>query len=92
MLYKNPTVPKIMSKDDVRFVGFRSAMDNAVHQLGVGTKVRHTPVITADEEEQMWEFSALNITMPKGVFFICVKKTDKKIEEEFDSLARYVQL
>ena len=89
MLYKNPTVPKIVSKDDVRFVGFRSAMDNAVHQLGVGTKVRHTPVITADEEEQMWEFSALNITMPKGV---CVKKTDKKIEEEFDSLARYVQL
>ena len=29
--------------------------------------MRHAPLITADEEEKLWESSVLNITTPKGL-------------------------
>ena len=32
---------------------------------GIGTEVHHTPIITVDEEEKMWESAVLNITTPK---------------------------
>ena len=35
MLHKNPTAPKILNKEDVRFVAFRSAVDNVFHKTTV---------------------------------------------------------
>ena len=70
MLDKNPTAPKILGKDDPRFVTFRSAVDNVFRQLhseGIGTEVRRAPIITADEEEKLWLSSILTITTPKGL-------------------------
>ena len=41
---------------------------------GVGTDVRHAPLVTPDEEDKLWESGVLNITTPKGlqraVFFM----------------------
>ena len=52
----NPTAPRIMDKDDPRFQVLRSACDNVFRQLraqGIGTEVRHAPIITAEEEEKL---------------------------------------
>jgi hypothetical protein len=70
MLDENPSAPKIMDKDDPRFRALRSTVDNVFRQLrsqGIGTEVQHAPVITADEEEQLWLSSVLTITTPKGL-------------------------
>lgn len=32
---------------------------------GVGTEVRHAPIVTASEKEQIWESSVLSITTIK---------------------------
>ena len=53
-----------------KFREFRSAIDCVFRRLrseGIGTEVRHAPLVTADEEEKLWESSVLNITTPKGL-------------------------
>ena len=70
MLSKNPTAPKILNKDDYRFVEFHSAMDTVFRPLrseGIGNKVHHSPIITVDDEEKMWDSAVLKITTPKGL-------------------------
>ena len=77
MLSKTRTAPKILDKDDPRFIEFRSAVDNVFRKLrseGVGTEVRHAPLVTPDEEDKLWESGVLNITTPKGLqraVFLC---------------------
>ena len=70
MTSNSPTAPKILSKDDRRFIDFHSAVDHVYHRLrseGVGVEVRHADVITVEEEEKLWDSSVLNITTPKGL-------------------------
>jgi hypothetical protein len=56
MTSNSPTAPKILSKDDRRFIDFHSAVDHVYRRLrseGVGVEVRHADVITVEEEEKL---------------------------------------
>ena len=48
-----------------------------LHQSGVGADVKHTAIISNEEEDKLWSSGALNITDPKGlqqVVFYYVRK------------------
>ena len=65
---------------DNRFRHLQETLDSYCHKLyseGIGRKVKHAEVITANEEDQLWESGVLNATTPRGlqnaVFYITGK-------------------
>ena len=53
----NPDVPNFLDEEDSQFIGLRGTRDTVARGLrteGVGASVKHTAVITQDEEESLW--------------------------------------
>lgn len=56
--------------DRSRFKAIDGACDNIFRGLrkeGIGAKVKHTPIITVDEEKLLWDSDVLNVTTPLGL-------------------------
>ena len=65
-----PGCPNILDRKDPRFRDFHGACEvvfRRLHQSKIGTNVKHTPVITFEEEEKLWSSGALNVSDPKGL-------------------------
>ncbi len=53
----NPDVPNFLDEKDSRFIGLRGTRDTVSRSLraqGVGASVKHTSIITHDEEDSLW--------------------------------------
>ena len=81
MLDKNPLASKFLDQKNPVFRDIHRACDSVyrkLHQQGVGTEVRHAPVITDAEEEKMWATDVIGINTPKSlqraVFFYVGKR------------------
>ncbi len=62
MRRNNASPVNVFDKHDVRFRGLRGTMESVyqtLHQKGVGVEVRHTAIITEEDEERMWELSIM---------------------------------
>ena len=69
-------VPKIIDRKDSRFLDIHWACDNvyrALRQKGVGTDVRHTSIITKEEEDRLWDSNVIGIrdgkSLQRAIFF-----------------------
>ena len=76
MREQNPDTPDFLSKKDWRFKGLRGAMESTFVELcqkGVGAEVKHTAVITQEEEHQLWDRGVLGVDsllkLLRSVFF-----------------------
>ena len=64
----NTDCPNILNRS--RFKAIDGACDNIFRGLrkeGIGAKVKHTPIITVDEEKLLWDSDVLNVTTPLGL-------------------------
>ena len=62
--------PNVLDRKDARFKEFRGACEvvfRRLHQSGVGADVKHTAIISNEEEDKLWSSGALNVTDPKGL-------------------------
>ena len=65
----DPACPNVLDRKDTRFRDFLGAVRSyfvVYIKSGVGTDVKHTAVITNEEEDQLWSSGALNISDSKG--------------------------
>ena len=66
----DPACPNVLDRKDPRFRDFHGACEVIffqLHQRGIGTDVKHTAVISNEEEDKLWSSGALNVTDPKGL-------------------------
>ena len=71
----NPSAPDFLNKDDIRFSGLLTVMDNRFKELradGVGSNSKHTEILTKEEESCLWESGVLNTSTPLGLLRACV--------------------
>ena len=60
-----PSCPNILDRKDKQFHALHGACEvvfRCLHQSGVGTDVKHSAVISADEEDKLWSLGAIGIT------------------------------
>ena len=76
----NPMCPNILDKKDGRFrklCGSCEVVFRQLRQAGVGVSVKHTAIITMEEEQRLWEAGVMNVEEPVGlfraVFLLCWK-------------------
>ena len=67
MLDCAPDAPKFMDQKDVRFRDIRGTCDTVFHSKGVGADTRHTPIITADEEDRLWSSGVFSDDNPQSL-------------------------
>ena len=77
MVRSNPDTPNFLDENDPKFSGLRETRDTVSRRLreeGVGTSVKHTAVISHDEESALWESGVIGVHNPKSllnaVFFL----------------------
>ena len=77
MMKCNPSTPNFLDEHDPRFSGLRGTRDRVARSLrddGVGAVVKHTPIITIDEENLLWSQGVLGMMTPTSllntVFFL----------------------
>ena len=77
MVRSNPDTPNFLDEKDLRFSGLRGTRDTVSRRLreeGVGASVKHTAVISHDEESALWESGVIGVHNPKAllnaVFFL----------------------
>ena len=66
----DPACPNFLDRSDTRFRDFHGSCEvifRRLHQSGVGTVVRHTPVFSIDEEGVLWSSGVLSVDNPKGL-------------------------
>ena len=80
MRKKNSDCPNFLDKADNRFKQLHSTLDAYFHKLhseGIGTQTKHAEVISAEEEDQLWKESVMDIKTPTGLqnaaFFVVGK-------------------
>ena len=59
-----------MDKQNTVFVELRGTCERLareLHQDGMGAKVKHMPIITPEEEDQLWDSGAIGIFPPSLV-------------------------
>ena len=64
MLLQNPDAPKILDCKDPRFIDIHRACNNiyrSLRQKGIGTDVKHTSIITKEEEEKFWDAKVMGV-------------------------------
>ena len=76
MRYVHGDTPDFLSKNDWRFRELRGTMERIFSDLrkqGVGAEMKHTPIITKEEEDQLWKAKEMGTETPKqllqAVFF-----------------------
>ena len=97
----NPSAPDFLNKDDIRFNGLLTVMDNRFKELrvdGVGSNSKHTEILTKEEEGRLWESGVLNSSTPMGllraVFFLngknfCLRGRDEHRNLRISQMRRY---
>ncbi len=66
----NPNVPNFLNEEDSRFIGLRGTRDTISRNLrteGVGASVKHTAIITQDEEDNLWTAGVLGVDNPTAL-------------------------
>ena len=93
MLDINFTAQKFLDRQNQIFKPIHRACDFVYHSLhtsGIGTSVEHTSIITAEEEQKLWDHKIFQIDHPKGlqraVFFYIGKRFCIRGGEEQRSL------
>ena len=81
MQERHSDTPDFLSKKDARFRDLQGTLECTFSDLrkkGVGAEVKHTPVITKEEEDQIWRAGVMGTDTPKQllntVFFFYVGK------------------
>ena len=67
----NPDAPNFMDAKDPQFREMHTIIDTYFRELrgiGVGVDIKHTNVISSDEENKQWEESVLGAKMPESLF------------------------
>ena len=62
--------PNILDKSDPRFRAIQRTCEfvyRSLHKEGVGVQVHHAPLISIEEEDQLWQMNILNVSEPKGL-------------------------
>ena len=70
MLDKNPCTPKFLNKEESCFRDIRGTCDSVYRGLrskGIGAEISHTPLISDEEETQLWKSEVLCTSTPKGL-------------------------
>ena len=70
MLDHNNRLPKFLDRTNPVFRPIHSACDSVYHSLhcaGIGTSVRHTAIISEEEEAKLWEKGILCVDNPKSL-------------------------
>lgn len=70
MLGENHLLPRFLNRHDATFRPIHNACDavyHALHSSGVGVSVRHTSIISAEEEDKLWDNGILGIDTPKSL-------------------------
>ena len=60
--------PDFLSKKDWHFRELRGTMERTfsdLHKQGVGAEVKHTPIITKEEEDQLWKAKEMGTNTQK---------------------------
>ena len=77
MRERHDDTPDFLSKKDARFRDLQGTLECTFSDLrkrGVGAEVKHTPVITKEEEDQIWKAGVMGTDTPKQllntVFFL----------------------
>ena len=70
MTTQNVEYPNFLEKKSVHFVDFHRCIDNLFRKLrdeGIGSESRHTPSISIQEENCLWEKGMLNLDTLQGL-------------------------
>ena len=70
MTIQNPNYPNFLQKNSVPFVDFHRCLDNFFCKLredGIGAESKHTPSISTEEENSLWDKQILNTCTPRGL-------------------------
>ena len=76
----NPNCPNYLSKQDTHFQSLQHTLDAHFHKLhskGIGVQVKHTEIITKEDEVKLWTSGAMGLDSPRSLqnaaFFIVGK-------------------
>ena len=95
--------PNFLDRRDPRFQRIQKACETvfrSLHKQGIGVDVRHTPIVSAEEEGMLWERKVLNVSSPKGllraVFFYvgkicCLRGGEEQRNLKKSQFTRYVE-
>ena len=70
MTIQNPNYPNFLQKNSVPFVDFHRCLDNFFRKLredGIGAESKHTPSISIEDENTLWDKQILNTYTPRGL-------------------------
>ena len=70
MLSMNPTATKFMDQKNPAFRELHNTCDNryrTLHKEGIGSDVHHAPLITQEEEDQLWSNGVIGTSTPKAL-------------------------
>ena len=70
MLDNNNRLPNFLDRTNPVFWPIRGACDSVYHSLhcdGIGSIVRHTAIISEEEEAKLWEKGILGVDNPKSL-------------------------
>ena len=77
MVRSNPDTPNFLDENDLRFSGLCGTRDTVSRKIARGrswSSVKHTAVISHDEESALWESGVIGVHNPKAllnaVFFL----------------------
>ena len=63
--------PDFLLKKDWRFCALRGTIESTFAELqknGIGAEVKHTPIITREEEEQLWRVGVMGLILQESFF------------------------
>ena len=66
----DPDCPNFLEKKNHKFIELHAVLDNMSRQLrqeGIGAKVRHATLVTAEEERALWEEGVLGTDCPQSL-------------------------
>ena len=64
----NPMSPNFLDEKHPKFAGTRDVRGKKLHQDGIGASVKHTPIITHEEEASLWSQGVMGTKIPKSLF------------------------
>ena len=66
----NPNCPNYLNKQDTRFQPLQHTLDAHFHRLhskGIGIQVKHTEIVTKEEELKLWTSGVMGVDTPKSL-------------------------
>ena len=83
MRYVTPSCPNILIKQFHALYGACKVVLRLLHQSGVGADVKHSAMISVEEEDELWSSGAINQELQRSVFYyvgkiFCIRGGDKQ--------------